>query len=316
MDLRSLNYFVHAAKSLNFTQAAKECYISQTAVSLAIAKLEDELGFLLFERNNRVVGLTEAGNDFYNWASQIIRSYDNTVKRCTNIASGYSGDIAVAFASFFDGLFFMPKLKGFKRKYPNVQIRIHTLSPNYMQQALKSREIDAAVCWPYDFLADDDLAVYDLCNMNLILAVNSLHPFASMERIPAELMKNETCYMLSASNQQLTKKSLHNELLRAGLSELNICECSHAEEVFMQLELNNSIALVPDYFRSFTNSQTVYREMDIDKKLGAVLTFCNLESNKNPTLELLRRSMRKQNKARRRQSLLLSTDDPPMTSDY
>jgi len=293
MDLRSLNYFVHAAKSLNFTQAAKECYISQTAVSLTIAKLEDELGFLLFERNNRVVGLTEAGKDFYNWASQILRSYDNTVKRCTNIASGYSGDIAVAFASFFDGLFFMPQLKNFKRKYPNVQIRIHTLSPNYMQQALKSREIDAAVCWPYDFLADDDLTVYDLCNMNLILAVNSLHPFAFMERIPAELMKNETCYMLSASNQQLTKKSLHNELLRAGLSELNICECSHTEEVFMQLELNNSIALVPDYFRSFTNSQTVYREMDIDKKLGAVLTFCNLESNKNPTLDLLRRSMRK-----------------------
>ena len=63
----------------------------------------------------------------------------------------------------------------------------------------------------------------------------------------------------------------------------------------MQLELNNSIALVPDYFRNFTNSQIVYREMDIDKNLGAVLTFCNLESNKNPTLDLLRRSMRKKN---------------------
>ena len=185
MDLRSLNYFVHAAKTLNFTQAAKECYISQTAVSLAIAKLEDELGFLLFERNNRVVGLTEAGKEFYNWASQILQSYDNAVKRCMNIASGYSGDIAIAFASFFDGLFFMPQLKDFKRRYPNVQIRIHTVSPNYMQQALKSGEIDAAVCWPYDFLADDDLTVYDLCNMNLILAVNSQHPFASMERIPA-----------------------------------------------------------------------------------------------------------------------------------
>ncbi len=295
MDLRSLKYFVHAAKTLNFTQAAKECYISQTAVSLAIAKLEDELGFLLFERNNRVVGLTEAGEEFYNWASQILQSHDNAVKRCKNIASGYSGDIAIAFASFFDGLFFMPQLKDFKGRYPNVQIRIHTVSPNYMQQALKSGEIDAAVCWPYDFLADDNLTVYDLCNMNLILAVNSQHPFASMERIPAELMKHETCFMLSASNQQLTQKNLQSELIHAGLSELNICECSHTEEVFMQLELNNSIALVPDYFRNFTNSQIVYREMDIDKNLGAVLTFCNIESNKNPTLDLLRRSMRKKN---------------------
>ena len=293
MDLRSLNYFVHAAKSLNFTQAAKECYISQTAISLTIAKLEDELGFQLFERNNRVVGLTEAGSDFYNWASQILRSYDNTVKRCTNIASGYSGDIAIAFASFFDGLFFMPQLKDFTRRYPNVKIRIHTLPPNDMQEALKSREIDAAVCWPYDFLADGDLTVYDLCNMNLILAINPLHPFASMERIPAELMKHETCYMLSFSNQHLTQKDLHSEFLQAGLSELNICECAHTEEVFMQLEMNNSIALVPDYYRSFANSQAVYRELDLDKKVGALLTFCNLKSNKNPTLDLLRRSMRK-----------------------
>lgn len=290
-----MNYFVQAAKTLNFTQAAKECYISQTAISLAIAKLEDELGFLLFERNNRVIGLTEAGKEFYNWASQILHSYNNAVKRCENIAKGYSGDISVAFPSFFDGLFFMPQLKDFKNRYPEVQIRILTVSPNDMLEALKSGEIDAAICWPYDFLADDELTVYELCNMNLILAVNSKHPFASMERIPAELMKNETCYMLSFSDQQLTKKDLQKDLIRAGLSELNICECSHAEEVFMQLELNNSIALVPDYFRSFTKSQVVYRELDIDKNLGAVITFCNLKSNKNPTLHLLRRRMRKKN---------------------
>lgn len=293
MDLRSLHYFVHAAKSLNFTQAAKECFISQTAMSLTIAKIEDELGFPLFNRNNRVVGLTEAGKDFYNWASQILRSYDNMLKRCKNIASGYSGDISIAFASFFDGMFFMPQLKDFKRRYPSLQIMTRTLTPNDMQQALKSREIDAAICWPYDFLADDDLMVYDLCHMNLILAVNSLHPFATMERIPAELMKHETCYMLSYSNQQLTKKNVQNDLFRAGLSDLNICECSYTEEVFMQLEMNNRIALVPDYFRGYTNSQIVYRDMDIDKKLGATLTFCNLRSNKNPALDLLRRSMRK-----------------------
>ncbi|HMM05472.1 MAG TPA: LysR family transcriptional regulator [Clostridiales bacterium] len=293
MDLRSLHYFVHAAKSLNFTQAAKECFISQTAMSLTIAKIEDELGFPLFDRNNRVVGLTEAGNDFYNWASQILRSYDNMLKRCKNIASGYSGEISIAFASFFDGMFFMPELKDFKRRYPSLQIMTRTLTPNDMQQALKSREIDAAICWPYDFLADDDLMVYDLCHMNLILAVNSLHPFATMERIPAELMKDETCYMLSYSNQQLTKKNVQSDLFRAGLSELNICECSYTEEVFMQLEMNNRIALVPDYFRGYTNSQIVYRDMDIDKKLGATLTFCNLRSNKNPALDLLRRSMRK-----------------------
>lgn len=61
MDMKSLNYFVHAAETLNFTKAAKECYISQTAISLSIAKMEEELGFMLFDRNNRSIRLTPAG---------------------------------------------------------------------------------------------------------------------------------------------------------------------------------------------------------------------------------------------------------------
>jgi len=187
----------------------------------------------------------------------------------------------------------MPQLKSFKKRHPNVHIRIHTLAPNDMLEALKSREIDAAISWPNDFSADDEFSVYDLCSMNLTLAVNSLHPFASMDRIPVELMNNETCYMLSFSNQQLTKKNVHNDLVRAGLSNLNVCECSYTEEIFMQLELNNSIALVPDFFSNFTNNQIVYREMDINQKIGATLSFINFKNNKNPSLDLLRRSMRK-----------------------
>ncbi|MDR2771118.1 MAG: LysR family transcriptional regulator, partial [Clostridiales Family XIII bacterium] len=51
MDIKGLQYFIAAAERLNFTTAAKECYITQTAMSLHISKMEDELGFKLFNRN-------------------------------------------------------------------------------------------------------------------------------------------------------------------------------------------------------------------------------------------------------------------------
>ena len=60
------------------------------------------------------------------------------------------------------------------------------------------------------FKNDDELEVYDLCNMHLILAVNALPPVCFMEQVPAELLFAETCYMLSASRQQET----HSELLK------------------------------------------------------------------------------------------------------
>ena len=73
MDIRGLQYFISAAECLNFTRAARECYITQTAMSLHIAKMEKELGFQLFSRKNHVVKLTPAGKDFYVRAQRIVR---------------------------------------------------------------------------------------------------------------------------------------------------------------------------------------------------------------------------------------------------
>ena len=65
MDIRGIKYFISAAECLNFTRAARECFITQTAMSQHIANMEKELGFQLFRRNNRNVELTPAGRDFY-----------------------------------------------------------------------------------------------------------------------------------------------------------------------------------------------------------------------------------------------------------
>lgn len=64
MQIRQLEYFVAVAEQLNFTKAAKQFYISQTAVTLQIKALEEELGVVLFYRTNRKVELTPAGKTF------------------------------------------------------------------------------------------------------------------------------------------------------------------------------------------------------------------------------------------------------------
>ena len=74
MDIRGLRYFISAAECLNFTQAAKECFITQTAMSQHIANMEKELGFQLFRRNNRRVELTAAGRDALLGAELILGS--------------------------------------------------------------------------------------------------------------------------------------------------------------------------------------------------------------------------------------------------
>ncbi len=61
MQLEQLKIFVAVARCGSFTAAAKQLYISHSTTSRAVAALEDELGVRLFQRGNRVNGLTPAG---------------------------------------------------------------------------------------------------------------------------------------------------------------------------------------------------------------------------------------------------------------
>lgn len=62
MNLNQLEYFISAAEHLNFTKAAKECYISQTAMTQQMQALEKTLGVKLFTRDKHHIELTPAGN--------------------------------------------------------------------------------------------------------------------------------------------------------------------------------------------------------------------------------------------------------------
>ena len=72
MELRQLKYFTRSAEMLNFTEAAKSLFISQSTLSQQIKQLEDELEILLFDRIGKTVRLTEAGKLFLPYARQAI----------------------------------------------------------------------------------------------------------------------------------------------------------------------------------------------------------------------------------------------------
>jgi LysR family hydrogen peroxide-inducible transcriptional activator len=76
MNLRDLKYLVAVADLQNFSHAAERCFVSQPTLSTQIKKLEDELGVVVFERNNRSVRLTEAGELILVVARRILAEVD------------------------------------------------------------------------------------------------------------------------------------------------------------------------------------------------------------------------------------------------
>jgi LysR family glycine cleavage system transcriptional activator len=115
--------FEAAARHLSFTKAGEELYLTQSAVSRQMKELEDQLGVPLFERRHRALALTEAGQQFHAVAAQVI----NTMRAATERLRAQAGKrrpLSVTTTASFAALWLIPRLAGFTRNHPHVDVRI------------------------------------------------------------------------------------------------------------------------------------------------------------------------------------------------
>src|SRR3990170_3750322 len=115
--------FEAAARHLSFTKAGEELYLTQSAVSRQIKELEDQLGVALFERRHRALALTEPGQQFYAAAAQVLTTMRAATERLRS-QSGRRRPLSVTTTHSFAALWLIPRLAGFTRDHPGVDVRI------------------------------------------------------------------------------------------------------------------------------------------------------------------------------------------------
>jgi DNA-binding transcriptional LysR family regulator len=121
-SLDLLKGFEAAARLLSFTKAGEELYLSQSAVSRQIQELEEQLGVRLFERRHRALALTEAGQTLHAAAAQALA----TMRAVTDRLRAGRGrqTLAVTTTQSFASLWLIPRLAGFTRAHPELDVRI------------------------------------------------------------------------------------------------------------------------------------------------------------------------------------------------
>jgi DNA-binding transcriptional LysR family regulator len=115
--------FESAARHLSFTKAGEELFLTQSAVSRQIKELEDQLGVPLFERRHRALSLTEAGQQFYASAAQVLTTMRAATERL-RAQSGRRRPLSVTTTNSFAALWLVPRLAGFTRTHPGIDVRI------------------------------------------------------------------------------------------------------------------------------------------------------------------------------------------------
>lgn len=135
-----LRGFEAAARTLSFTQAAVELFVTQSAISRQIRALEDDLGVPLFERKHRALALTDAGIALQRSVSAALTQLRETVQQISNADAVHM--LTVTTTVTFASLWLIPRLPLFRRLHPKIDVRI---SANDATVDLTRDRIDIAI---------------------------------------------------------------------------------------------------------------------------------------------------------------------------
>lgn len=166
MELRQLKYFITSADTLNFTEAARQCFITQSTLSQQIKQLETELGVQLFERIGKRVFLTETGRDFLPYARQTVADADYGVQRIKDMEDLKTGRLCIG-TTFGLSALITDAIARFSEQYPEVHLEVMFLKQDELIDAVRERKVDFALTFEMmekdDLLTEQPVKTYHLC---------------------------------------------------------------------------------------------------------------------------------------------------------
>jgi DNA-binding transcriptional LysR family regulator len=149
---RQLEYFVAVARERHFARAAEACYVSQPALSAAIAKLERELNVTLINRGHNYEGLTPEGERLVVWAKRILAEQDAFKAEVAAVQSGITGTLRLGTEPTASTTLALP-VAAFCAAHPLAKVQVSSrLATSDLHRQLREYELDAAIA---HFAADD-----------------------------------------------------------------------------------------------------------------------------------------------------------------
>lgn len=145
MELRQLEYFQTASHLRNITRAARQLKVSQPNITVAIKKLEAELGILLFDRSQKQLTLTPEGAVFLKRIEVALRTIDDAIWEVNDYKQLQKGTIKIGIPPMMGAYLFPKVFSGFRRLHPNLDVLLYEEGSLSIREKLERDELDFGI---------------------------------------------------------------------------------------------------------------------------------------------------------------------------
>lgn len=258
MELRQLKYFVKSAEYLNFSEAAKHLFITQSTLSQQIKQLEYELGFTLFLRNSRHISLTEAGEEFLPFAQRTIQDAEDSVQRLYDLQNVKTGTLRVG-VTYSLSTVLTEGLMRFMHEYPGIKLEICYKTMAELLEMLRSRKLDFVLSYK-PLKCSPEIETKPLFDNALAVVVDKDHPLAQCEKLSLEELKNHNLVLPSVG---LQARSMLDNLMEDKEFTLSSKLELNETNILLQVVATGSYATILSASSVFGNAR--FRAVPIDE---------------------------------------------------
>ncbi len=191
MELQQMRYVIAVAETKNFTRAARQCLVVQSALSHQIARLERELGAKLFERTSRRVELTPAGAAFLPAARQALEAAERARAEVTAAAGEIRGRLAIGAIPSVGAIDLLGTLRDFRTRHPRVQISLQVGMSDHLVDDVRQGRLDIAFLGLPEGTEPSGVMARELARGELVAVVSPDHPLAGEHEVGAERLSAE-----------------------------------------------------------------------------------------------------------------------------
>ena len=145
ISLKQINYALQIGKTLHFKKAADECFISASTLSNAIKEMEKQLGFKIFERDNRRVIVTKQGEDFLEKAAAISLEVEDIKKISQLYAEPLSHKISIGMIPTISPFLIPTVLPRLNKDYPKLELQLVEAKSHELVHQIQNGELDMGI---------------------------------------------------------------------------------------------------------------------------------------------------------------------------
>jgi DNA-binding transcriptional LysR family regulator len=271
MDLRQLRCFLAVAETLSYRDAAERLGISAPPLYKHVNRLQSKVGAPLFNRRERKLELTKAGQLLFAEVSGGLERLDRAVARARQEASRET-ELSIGYNSVAECSVFSHVISAFRKVRPDVNLTCRNMRTPEQVEALERNKLDLGfICPP---VAGDALDIHVLTQQPFVVVLPAKHRLAAASSVSFRQLSGEPMVVCSRALDPDSFRQLQGEFDSAGAVLNVVCELESAQAMIRFAATGNGCCVVPEYASQLVCAGVVAKRID-SSKMMRVLAVAN-----------------------------------------